>query len=425
MEPINDDNDLKWPSITLLMMKLKSWILQKKMPAATMQDLIFNKPIYASIKYDGTNVGIDTDRVMYGRNKKIAKGTKSYQKSPLTGVHQIDANLILDKICESTEIKRDTIDTFVVYGELMCNSDLYNYSTDKIDGTYQIFGAVIKPKDLEALASISEQLIKGSFAMRHAAASGDDDLSEDEDTEGIPSTKVIAISMNQTYKDLLLGLGYPIVPTADKVGTLFDVVMGNYDWMVNGKGEGLILSMPAYGEAVNCIKWKIGAEKNQINSGILHDILLLIDDDKPREMFGDNTERAIEFFKALERICDSPLVMGAIPVVVVKTKGPQAKKNAPAKVNLTAAVWEKYGEPVKSAKTKFDHADVYFAKGQKGLDEYIGLIDKECLTDIKIDAADEAAIGEHTAIVTMIVKMDFIEFKKTQGGGKGGKKSKK
>jgi hypothetical protein len=425
MEPINDDNDLKWPSITLLMMKLKSWILQKKMPTATMHDLIFNKPTYASVKYDGTNVGLDTDGVMYGRNKKIAKGTKSYQKTPLTGVHQIDANLILDKICSSTEIKRDTIDTFVVYGELMCNNDLYDYSTEKIDGTFQIFGAVIKPKDPEALASISEQLIKGSFAMRLADASGADDLSEEEDTEGIPATKVIAISMNQTYKDLLLGLGYPVVPTADKVGTLYDVVMGNCDWMTGGYGEGLILSMPAYGEAVNCIKWKIGAEANQINSGILHDILLLIDDDKSRDLFGDNTERAIEFFKALERICDSPLVMGAIPVVVVKTKAPVAKKNAAAKVDLTAAVWEKYGEPLKSAKTKFDHADVYFGKGQKGLDEYIGLISKECLTDIKIDSADEAANSEHTAIITMIIKMEFIEFKKTQGGGKGGKKSKK
>jgi len=75
MEPISDDNDLKWPSIDLLMVKFKNWILSKKMKPDLMADLIFNKPVFASVKYDGTNVGINTDGVMYGRNKKIAAGT--------------------------------------------------------------------------------------------------------------------------------------------------------------------------------------------------------------------------------------------------------------------------------------------------------------------------------------------------------------
>jgi len=293
----------------------------------------------------------------------------------------------------------------------MCNKDLYSYATEKVSGTYQLFGAVIKPKNSAALEEISEKLIKGSFAMRFASASGDDDTSED-DPEAPGYQKIIAISMNQTYKDLLLDLEYPVVPTADKIGTLWDVVTGNYDWMVNGHGEGLILSAPAYGGAVNCIKWKIGAEKNNVNAGILHEILNLIDDDKSREMFGDNTERAIEFFQKLEKIASSPLVMGEVPVFVPKVKGPKPKV---AKLEITDEIIERYAEPIKSAKTKFDHQDVYFAKNCKGLDEYACLIKNETLTDLQIDPKDKEAMTEHTQIVIALIKTEFTEYKKSQG----------
>lgn len=416
MEPTSsDDNNLKWSSIELMMTKFKSWILEKKMSHADLNDMIFNKPVFASIKYDGTNVGLDTDGVMYGRNKKIAAGTKSYQKAPLVGVGKIDASKVLEKICNLTEIKRESIETFVVYGELMCNNNLFNYSAEKIDGSYQLFGAVIQPKDSDALAEISEKLIKGNFAMRLATASGDDEENSSDDPTEENYSKIIAISMNQTYKDLLLELEYPVVPTAGKIGTLYDVVTGNFDWMLKGFGEGLILCAPAYGAATKVMKWKIGAEKNSMNAGQVHEILNKIEDDKSNAIFGENTEKAVEFFQKLEKICESPLVMGEVPVPVVKVKGP---KPVAAKVEITDEVIEQYSEPVKSAKTKFDHSDTYYARNTNGLQEYACLIKMETLKDLGIDEKDKEAMVRHTAIIGALIKLEFTNYKKAQGGKK-------
>jgi hypothetical protein len=56
--------------------------------------------------------------------------------------------------------------------------------------------------------------------------------------------------MNQTYKDLITKLGLPTVPAAAKLGTFYDVVTGNFDFMVNGNCEGLVLVAPSSGSDV-------------------------------------------------------------------------------------------------------------------------------------------------------------------------------
>ena len=41
--------------------------------------------------------------------------------------------------------------------------------------------------------------------------------------------------------------------------------MGNFDFMLNGNTEGLIMISPSYGPNVHVSKWKIGAERNYKN----------------------------------------------------------------------------------------------------------------------------------------------------------------
>jgi hypothetical protein len=48
------------------------------MPKEQLNDLFFKNLVYASVKYDGTNVGRDETGLMYGRNKTIKAGTGSY-----------------------------------------------------------------------------------------------------------------------------------------------------------------------------------------------------------------------------------------------------------------------------------------------------------------------------------------------------------
>lgn len=223
--------------------------------------------------------------------------------------------------------------------------------------------------------------------------------------------------MNQAYKELIEKFEYPLVPLAGTYKNFYELVVANFDWMVEGRGEGIVCVTPDAGGQCKVSKWKIGAEASSDNGSKLDKILETIEGDKDKEIFGENTEKAIELIEKMLKVNKSKLINGAPPVV--KTK--EAKKAAPKKngpVELTAEEKALYEEAIKSAKTKFDHADTFFAKNMKGVEEYSQLITKECLNDIKIDAADKAAMDKHTNIVKAAIKEDFVAFKKANGGKK-------
>jgi hypothetical protein len=64
---------------------------------------------------------------------------------------------------------------------------------------------------------------------------------------------------------------------------------------------------------------------------------------------------------------------------------------------------------VKSARSKFDHCDVYFAKG-KGPGDYCKLIAQETLSDIKVDS-NKKALDSHYTMVFKFIKPEFERFK--------------
>ena len=69
-------------------------------PKPKLNDFIFNSKVYAAIKYDGTNVGIDENGLMYGRNLCIHQDAESYQKCKLDYVKKIDAAAIKQAILD-------------------------------------------------------------------------------------------------------------------------------------------------------------------------------------------------------------------------------------------------------------------------------------------------------------------------------------
>jgi hypothetical protein len=71
--------------------------------------------------------------------------TNSYLKTPINCVRECNTSIIKDEVLKRAGIDAESIKKFVIYGELMCNKSLYNYSTDKLAGTHQVFGGVIKP----------------------------------------------------------------------------------------------------------------------------------------------------------------------------------------------------------------------------------------------------------------------------------------
>ena len=77
METILEDNDQKWASIPLTIPTIC------KIRKEKLNDALFNCEVYASVKYDGTNIGRDETGLMFGRNKTIKAGTTLYQRAPL------------------------------------------------------------------------------------------------------------------------------------------------------------------------------------------------------------------------------------------------------------------------------------------------------------------------------------------------------
>ena len=69
---------------------------------------------------------------------------------------------------------------------------------------------------------------------------------------------------------------------------------------------------------------------------------------------------------------------------VIPEKGPEPKITIKG---LSNEVVEMYYEPIQSAKSKFDHCDVYFAN-EKNPIVYSQMIANECLKDIEIDKND-------------------------------------
>merc|ERR1711862_196860 len=219
------------------------------------------------------------------------------------------------------------------------------------------------------------------------------------------------ISMNKVYKDILDKLKYPVVQAVSVDGSFYDCVVNNYEWMVEGHGEGLILSSQMFSDSKPLTKWKIGAEDNATNLQALWNIQKSLETDENHLMFGDYHQKAVELFEKLIAIQSSKKTITPEPP---KKEKPQAKGGKKGQVDLSIEVMELYDEPIKSAKTKFDHGDTYYAKGMKGCLEYCGLIAKECLNDIKIDASDRKAMDNHNAIINAILKPECVEYMKSK-----------
>merc|ERR1712125_19974 len=98
-----------------------------------------------------------------------------------------------------------------------------------------------------------------------------------------------------------------------------------------------------------------------------------------------------------------------------EVKAPKPKKGA---VVLNEEETKEYEVAIASAKTKYDHGDTYYAKGMKAMEEYAGLISKECLNDIFIDAADNVASEKHLNYIKQVLKEEFIVFNRAKGGKK-------
>jgi len=167
---------------------------------------------------------------------------------------------------------------FVLYGELMCNKNLYDYAEKNLSSAWTVFGAMIKP--ITSAADVVEALHKANFSC--ALKGGQD--SDDEDGKEVESSDLsVMLTMNGTFKSLIDKFGYPTVPYTGRYDSMYALVAENFNWLVKGMGEGIVISHERLNSddrknsAVS--KWKNGTEENSVNTGLLDTLLEEIEAD--------------------------------------------------------------------------------------------------------------------------------------------------
>ena len=272
---------------------------------------------------------------MYGRNKLISGSTKSYQKTDLQCVKNVDVAPIKKAFADSIGIDESKLAKFVLYGELMCNI-LYDYKKEGLDKTYQVFGAMVK---------VEEDQVDEVYSKIHAAGYS---VCMDEENHNMQ------IGFNTRFFELVSKtFNVKTVPLVGQYKSIYEAVKANQEWMLKGMGEGLIVTTDK-----TIHKWKIGAEMNSSNIGLLDTVLDMLKDDAG--FLAPNHAEATELFKIMRAI--------QVSTAMVKPANPD----------------DEYQAAVKSAMTKFDAPDKF------EYNQYVELIRKECLSDIQIDDTKQA-----------------------------------
>ena len=197
-----------------------------------------------------------------------------------------DVTGIKAEVLKITGIDENVIDCFTIYGELMCNKGRYNYTQNKLDGTYQLFGGMIKPASPEVINEIAQKLGEAKFACKiNKAKEGEEE-----------AVDLVMIVMNPAFKSLIEKHEYPLVPLVH-CDNLYEMVLNNYDWMFNGHGEGLVIVGPETGSNANICKWKIGVESGG-GGRFARELLAILEGaiNDADKLFGDNSEKAKELF---------------------------------------------------------------------------------------------------------------------------------
>jgi len=224
-------------------------------------------------------------------------------------VKNVDVAPVKKAFADSIGVEESDLSKFVLYGELMCNI-LFDYKKEGLDKTYQVFGAMVK---------VEEDMVDEVYGKIHNAGYS---ISMDEEN------KNMQICFNAKFFELVFKtFKIKTVPLVGEYNSIYEAVKANQEWMTKGMGEGLIVTTDK-----TIHKWKIGAEMNSSNVGLLDTVLDMLKDDT--DFLAPNNAEATELFK----------IMRAIQVSTAMVKPPNPE--------------DEYEAAVKSATAKFDADNV-------------------------------------------------------------------
>jgi hypothetical protein len=269
----------------------------RRLYALTINDYFCNRPIVASEKYDGTNVGKDEECAIYGRRQMIS--SESYQKTPLTEVRKVDTAKMKEDLF--AEIGADATEkdafTMVAYGELMCNKGLFDYQDRALSSGWFIFGIILRhKKQAELKMSIFDEDDESEEARAAAAQTAEVAAAVDALGDKLAAAKYVCsascvgpeavmqvkIGMCDNLRRLVECSGGGITPQVcenEREGSamsICEVVTAKQQWMMACSGEGVVVTLPVSitgAKACTLRKWKSAVEPQGTNCDVLRKAL--------------------------------------------------------------------------------------------------------------------------------------------------------
>mmetsp|Transcript_66712 Transcript_66712/g.169063 ORF Transcript_66712/g.169063 Transcript_66712/m.169063 type:complete len:420 (+) Transcript_66712:74-1333(+) len=393
------NNPLQWPSfeqlgrdfyekLRLALSELqagKTELSEKAKESLDMLQVWLDAPCVASVKLDGTNVGIDDSGLVVGRNKVCEPG-QSYQKVDVWTVLQGYGDKAASMKAKFEAVSGgEEIAQLMLYGELLVNSK-YDYDKAGLFKVWRCFGAVMRPagSDGEAPTRLSAQLRGAGF-------------------NACPTDARVLIALNESLGLMLAEHGIPTVYdgyTPDGAGSSEDWAQhdgsGNLPWFTslrslvvsdwtrrllvpkNGQhfAEGLVVAS----EVGRLFKLKNGGEA--------------------LGMVPAQLEESVKGLRALQghpALPDGLLPVFEVLLLVATTKPPAEPKNTIKEKPKTNGEDHESMAVFESTLTKYDALEEVFERGPKAKTVRAKEMSEQVARDLVKDYGADAKDAQHRA----------------------------
>eukprot|EP01006_Ploeotia_vitrea_P053972 TRINITY_DN67834_c7_g2_i1.p1 TRINITY_DN67834_c7_g2~~TRINITY_DN67834_c7_g2_i1.p1 ORF type:complete len:448 (-),score=59.38 TRINITY_DN67834_c7_g2_i1:452-1711(-) len=338
---------------------------------------------HATMKYDGTNFGVDTDGVGHGRNHVVQ--AEKYQSSSTGAATNANIKGVRTEIFKQLpDTCQDKEPYMVIFGELMLAgggaSKKYNYKNRGLVETWHPFGCVMLFEEKEDHQTVLQELLSSGFNAYDRGV-----------TTTEPVRHRIGMLMSDKFRVALQNCDLTPVTELAR-GTLVDTIQKVEPALLGAEEEGIVLVSPT--NPGTKMKLKNG---NEMQVKDLEQNLL-------------NGIQATKTFSMLYTgpFDTLPLVLDAcLRIATTRTIQPPAKKTKGEKVTKTMSEEEKAQQAAKtkqaaylvqcweSALTKFDSPAVYFEKDDSP-QGFLAMMLKEVMDDAKPqNEEEEAAVTQY------------------------------
>lgn len=384
------NNPCQWPSIPAFPITVAARVAQYVEVAVALDDesrqcflddLVdwLQTPVEATVKWDGTNVGVGCCGTVFGRRKVIRATNEPYQKTSLEHALSADVGAVKRELISTIlELPKSAEEAcwLLVYGELMCNPNLYNYSSMELPGRWLPFGAMLQfSADCEF--EFESRLRTQGFVYSRIDK-GDDSVT-------------LRLINCAALRGLLETSGLkPPAPVFS--GSLMQMVSGLRDWMCSEQGEGVVVAPATQAAAAEFVmsKWKISAEPQAGNIKALKGLVDAIELDQLWKVMPPGLPQMLT---SLQRVTSQNVGFQNATTDVEQSlsddlnrlfrqKSAERLQNEHGVLTCGAVNMLAVKDAVKSAMTKFDSIDAYQRRGN--LKEIRRLLVEEVLEDLEI-----------------------------------------